>query len=83
MQVEFKVEVIEINEQMPTKLEAMQAQGWGLVPGATPVAVYHLSRATAAPVAGTQAFGTLKIDESGVQILRDGKLVNGQAAKQE
>ena len=74
MQLEVKTEVVEVNDQMTQKLEALQAQGWTLVAGVTPVAIYHLCR----PVQPNAALGTLKIDESQVQIIRDGKIVTNR-----
>lgn len=74
MQLEFKTEVVELNDQLAARLEQLRQEGWLVMPGVAPIAVYHLCRPQSAP---GQAVGGLKIDEAGIQIIRDGKIVNG------
>lgn len=75
MQLEFKTEVLVLNEKMSERLAQLQKEGWLLVNGVAPLAVYQLCRQVKQQAEGL-ATGTLTIDESGVQIIRDGKVVN-------
>ena len=73
MQVEHDVVVFPIDEQLQAKIEAKAAEGWQLVPGFPPVALYHLMRNH--PLLQTAVEAKLGIDDEKVMILRaDGRL---------
>lgn len=44
MEVEHKVVCLPIDEEQVAKLQALEQQGYQLIPGIPPVAVYHLVR---------------------------------------
>jgi hypothetical protein len=76
MEIEHDVKVIPISDQFQAELEKLQAEGWTIAPGVTPIAVYHLVRAKQAPLSGGAAFGKMHIDDSKVFVLKpDGSLV--------
>lgn len=76
MDYEHETKVIPIDEALPEQLKAMQADGWVVLPGSVPVAVYHVLRPKNRPkTADIGAAGGLAIDETKVQILRNGKLL--------
>jgi len=70
---ELRVQTLAITEQIAQELEKLQADGWEVVPGAVPVALYHLRRLKA-HVMRAGARGGITIDESKVFIIGpDGK----------
>ena len=77
-EIEHCVKVLELNDSFQGQVKALEAEGWQLVPGVLPVAVYHLIRMKQPVGQSNQAggFGDLRIDDSKIGILRDGKLVN-------
>lgn len=76
MEVEHDIKVIPVNDKLGPELEKLQREGWTLVPGIMPVAIYHVVRAKQQHVSAPAGFGTLHIDESKIGILRDGKLLS-------
>jgi len=78
MDIEFAVKTIEVDEHLEQNIKAMLAEGWQLVSGTKPVAIYHVQRARQA---AAQSFGFMgaqggiALDESKVFILRNGKLL--------
>ncbi len=81
MQLEHEMTVVPIDANFEGALAALKAQGWEMVPGVTPVAVYHLVRikpeAQQQPVSQPMGLGKLHIDESKIGIVRNGKFVDG------
>ena len=75
MDVEFAVKTIEIDEQLQSKIQAMLAEGWQLVSGTNPVAIYHVQRMKQQPLSAVAGMGGIKIDEDQIFILRNGKLL--------
>lgn len=76
MDVEFTVKVLEIDEQLQDKIQAMLAEGWQLVSGTKPVAIYHVQRMkAAAALLAVAGMGGVKIDESKIHVLRKGWLI--------
>jgi hypothetical protein len=73
MEIEHEIKVIPVDDNLPTEVSKMVADGWQIVPGVKPVAIYHVVRVKKQPDLG--GMGELKIDESKIHILRDGKLV--------
>lgn len=76
--IEHTVKVLQLDDSFQEQVKALEAEGWQQVPGVLPVAVYHLIRMKQAENHANQAgaLGVLKIDDSKIGILRDGKLVN-------
>lgn len=77
MEIEFQTKVIEITENLQAEIEAFVRDGWSLIPGLKPVAIYPVQRLKHRPQAPVGLTATITIDESKVQILRDGKLIDG------
>ena len=77
-EIEHTVKVLELDDGFQEQVKALEAQGWQRVPGVLPVAVYHLIRVKQVESHANQAgaLGVLKIDDSKIGVLRDGKLVN-------
>ena len=77
-EIEHSVKVLQLDDNFQAEVKALEAEGWQQVPGVLPVAVYHLIRAKQTVGQGNQVggLGVLKIDDSKIGILRDGKLVN-------
>jgi hypothetical protein len=76
LDLEYLTETIPINEQFQERVSALAADGWEVVPGTQPAAIYHLVRLKKiAQAAGIGGFGSLAIDESKIHIIRGGKVV--------
>ena len=64
------------------EVERLAKDGWQLVPGVQPIAIYNLVRqknmpvSAPAPVSPQAGMGTLGIDDSKIFMMRDGKLVS-------
>jgi hypothetical protein len=78
MKFEHQTTVIPVDENLLKAVENMKAAGWMIMPGATPVAVYHLIRPVQEvnPLAALNVEGIMTIDETKVHIVRDGKVVS-------
>jgi len=72
---ELEIRMIAINEQFQTEVNKLVADGWDILPGTHPFAIYHLVRVKAAQAAAVGGFGTLQIDESKITVIRGGKVV--------
>ena len=44
MEIEHKIVCLPIDENQLAELQALEQQGYALIPGVPPVAVYHLAR---------------------------------------
>lgn len=75
MEVEHDIKVIPLTPNLQAELERLTKEGWILVPGVQPIAIYHVVRQKAATAQANTAIGTMMIDESKVQILRNGQLI--------
>jgi len=78
MDIEFSVRTIEIDEHLQDNIQEMLKEGWSLVSGTKPVAIYHLQRikpSAAHSFMGAAGQGGVGVDESQVFILRNGKLL--------
>ena len=79
MDIEFSVRTIEIDERFQDKIQQMLNEGWLLVSGTKPVAIYHLQRIKQVGVAqsfmGVAGHGGVALKEDQVFILRNGKLL--------
>lgn len=65
---EHEMKVLIVDEGLQSKINALTAEGWQIVPGLPPIAVFHLQRQKAEPGLGLKAH--LTIDDSKVIILR-------------
>jgi hypothetical protein len=73
MDIEHDVKVLTIDDKFESKLKELQAEGWTLVAGVLPIAIYHVVRQKQPP-AGV-GFGKLQVDDTKVMILKpDGSL---------
>ena len=70
---EFSVVTLAIDDNLPGAIETLRSDGWELVPGFAPVAIYHLVRLKNRLPKDMQL--KMAIDDSKVGILRNGKLV--------
>jgi hypothetical protein len=80
MEVEHQVKVFPLDPELETNIKAMTADGWLLMPGVTPVAIYHVVRMKGVvphEETGHKPTVQIAIDETKVQILRNGQLVDG------
>ena len=68
MEIEHDIKVMPITENMQEEMAKLDRLGWKLIPGVTPVAIYHLIREKN-KTDSTAAFGTMTIDEAGVFII--------------
>jgi hypothetical protein len=75
MELEYHTEMIYLGEEGQRRVNQLVSEGWEIVPGTQPVAVYHLVRMKAAQAAAVGGFGTMQIDESKIHIIRGGKVV--------
>ena len=75
-EVEHAVKVLPIDNELQQEVKKLEGEGWELMPGVLPVAVYHVVRVKNKPQFAQSAQGTMGLDDSKVSILRDGKLVN-------
>ena len=84
MDIEFSVRTIEIDERFQDKIQQMLNEGWLLVSGTKPVAIYHLQRIKQVSAAqsfmaqsfmGVTGHGGVALKEDEVFILRNGKLL--------
>lgn len=73
--MEYKHFTIPIDVNVQREIEVLLQQGWTPVPGVMPVAVYHLQRAVNTDMAGVQV--NVGVDDNGVMIVRNGKLIHG------
>lgn len=84
MEVEHTVRVFPLDQALEGNIQGMTSEGWIMVPGITPIVVYHVVRmkgVTAAPEDGAhKPIAKLNIDDTKVHILRDGKLIDGSGA---
>lgn len=81
MEIEYTARLIPVNENLMGEVEKLAKEGWQLVPGVQPVAIYNLVRpknapAFAAPAATATGIATLSIDESKISLYRNGKPVS-------
>lgn len=75
-EVEHTIKVLPIDSNLEASVKALEAEGWELVPGVTPIAVYHIVRVKRdAPPASVGGQGVIRLDDTKVHIVRDGKLV--------
>ncbi len=83
MEIEHCVKTFTFDDSLQQALQEMSAEGWTLVPGIVPVAVYHLVRIKGQqpdqqpPAATHQPRMRIHIDESKIKILRNGELIDG------
>lgn len=76
MEVEHDIKVLPVNDKLQAEIEKLAKEGWTLVPGVQPVAIYHVVRAKQQHISAPAGLGALHIDESKIGILRDGKLLS-------
>jgi hypothetical protein len=75
-EVEHAVKVLSIDNNLQDEVKRLESEGWELMPGILPVAVYHVVRIKNKPQFAQAAEGTMGIDDSKVLIIRDGKVVS-------
>lgn len=75
MEVEHDIKVIPVNANLQGEIERLTKEGWTLVPGVQPVAIYHVVRPKRATAQANMGQGTMMIDESKIGILRNGQII--------
>lgn len=73
-ETEQKQVFIEVNEELPNELKKLEAEGWKVIPGIAPVAIYSVFREKP-PTNHVEFEANMVIDDSKVHIIRDGKIV--------
>jgi hypothetical protein len=79
MEVEHQVKVFPLDNDLENNIREMSAEGWLMMPGVTGVAIYHVVRMKGAQPHddGNKPVAKIAIDDTKVQILRNGQLVDG------
>lgn len=79
MEVEHQVKVFPLDTELENNIKAMTAEGWLLMPGITPVAIYHVVRMRGVQPQddGHKPIVRIAVDDTKVKILRNGQLVDG------
>ena len=67
MDIEHSIKVFPIDADLQTNVQTLVNEGWEVIPGIPPVAVYHLVRAKKEPAAA--GMGTLLIDDSKIFVV--------------
>lgn len=75
MELEYNTVMIPITEQFQDEVKKLVDDKWEVLPGTKPVAIYHLVRVKEQKLAAVGGFGSLKIDESKISVIRGGKVV--------
>jgi hypothetical protein len=76
MELEHIVRSFPVDDNLQKEVQALEADGWQVIPGIPPVMVYHLARAKQAVVVQPEssALGRLQIDDSLIMVIGpDGK----------
>lgn len=82
MQVEHDVKLVPLDSSFNDNVKKMGDDGWHVVPGIMPVAIFHVARAVVTASPTTNPLGAigaeigLTIDDNHVFILRNGKLLD-------
>lgn len=79
MQVDHAIRVFPLDQNLEANLHQITSEGWMLLPGVMPVAVYHLVKMQGVPPLkedGTSPTVSFSIDDTKVKILRDGELID-------
>ena len=66
--MEFETKVFPLDEKLPSELRQLEEEGWQLVNGVKPVAVYFVGRVVAPRAMASE--GGITIDDSKVSIIR-------------
>lgn len=72
MKLEFKTIAVEINNNFQEEIERLAVEGWQLVPGTQPVAVYSLQRLS--DIDNKEGLLTMGIDDSKIGIIKGQKI---------
>lgn len=74
---EFKTETIPIDVDYERRCSELKAEGWQTVPSAPPIAIFNLFRPKPQPVPSPMggALGVIRVDDTKVHVIRDGKIV--------
>lgn len=75
-EIEHTIVTIPIDEKLGGEVEKLRAEGWEAVPGVTPVAIYHLVRVKKDQPGLPSARGIMRIDDTQVEVMRNGKPVS-------
>lgn len=69
MEMETKTIELDVDDELQGKLEVLQQEGWGLVPGVKPRTTYNICRLKPSSGDGAMGIGRLLIDDAGVMVL--------------
>jgi len=74
--LEFDVLVVPLDANVQAAIQAKATEGWMLVPGTVPHAIYQICRPMQQPLAAHKGFGALQVDESKMYFVdKDGNKV--------
>ncbi|HVX57434.1 MAG TPA: hypothetical protein VHA37_06910 [Candidatus Saccharimonadales bacterium] len=77
MEIEHTVKVFCMDADFEAHVRKMTEEGWMLLPGIPPVAIYHCVRMNGAPDDAPKPTVKVAIDDSKVHVLRNGVLIEG------
>lgn len=79
MEIEHAVKVFPLGPTLEDDVRKMTAEGYMLIPGVVPVAVYHVVRIHAKPGENPppKPMAKIQVDDTKVKILRNGELIDG------
>lgn len=69
LDIEQAVQVFPIDQDLQGRVDALIKDGWTLVPGVAPVAIYHVLRVRQPAQPGIGALGKIKIDDAKIFIV--------------
>lgn len=78
MEVEHDIKVLPVNESLQGEIEKLAKEGWALVPGVQPVAIYHVVRPkhSTSHIMAPTGKAHLSIDDSRIHIMRNGEIIS-------
>lgn len=71
MNIEHKAVTFEVDERLQDKVDALEKEGWHLLPDTKPTITYNLVRVV--PGEGSGIVGKLLIDDSQITVIRAGE----------
>ena len=69
MDIEHSIKVFPIDADLQASVQALVREGWDVIPGIPPVAVYHLVRARKEQQPQQSGLGRLLIDDSLITVV--------------
>lgn len=73
---EQQQKIISIGPDLPAELAKLEAEGWKVIPGIAPIAIYSVFREKPEAPIGMHIESNLIIDDTKVHVVRNGKIVS-------